>query len=198
MGSRYKAGAGSGAKAPPPLIDSVFDVEVACPGRKPAAGLPRRLAGLFRDLTRDPPPREPDDIEDLIWAHWIAHPTGSACSLMTAAIEAIDAGALDLARPMLDRLVEAQPGWAEAWNKRATLAFIEKRDGDALHDIRETLLLEPRHFGAVSGFGQICLRAARFTEARAAFQVALAINPHLRGLREAVAELSEAPSVLFH
>jgi hypothetical protein len=198
MASRYKPAAGSGTKAPPPLIDSVFGLVLGCTRRKPAAGMPRRLAALFRELSQDPPPREPDDIEDLIWAHWIAHPNTQASSTMAAAIEAIDAGAFDLARPMLDRIIAQEPGWAEAWNKRATLAFIEKRDGDALVDIEQTLLIEPRHFGAVSGFGQICLRAARFGEARAAFQVALVINPHLQGLREAVVELTEAPALLFH
>jgi Flp pilus assembly protein TadD len=82
------------------------------------------------------------------------------------------------------------PTWPEAWNKRATLAFIEKRDAECLADIARVLELEPRHFGAVSGFGQICLRRGHLNEARAAFQVALAINPHLQGLREIITDLS--------
>jgi hypothetical protein len=60
-----------------------------------------------------------------------------------------------------------------------------------------TLLLEPRHFGAVAGFGQICLRNGHLNEARAAFQVALSINPHLRGLRELIAEL-DPQTLMLH
>jgi hypothetical protein len=49
---------------------------------------------------------------------------------------------------------------------------------------------DPRHFGAVSGFGQICLRNGFLNEARAAFQVALSLNPHLQGLREIIDDLN--------
>jgi tetratricopeptide (TPR) repeat protein len=114
---------------------------------------------------------------------------------MGAAVDAMASGELDTARPLLDRLVAQYPGWAEAWNKRATLAFIEKRDADSFADITRALELEPRHFGAVSGFGQICLRHGHLNEARAAFQVALSLNPHLKGLRELISDLS--PEVLM-
>lgn len=179
-------------------IDKVFALVLHLGERRPASTLPRRLIPLFRELALPEPERDPDDIEDLIWAHWIAHKDLHASSQMAAAIEAIGAGALDLARAMLDRLVESEPRWAEAWNKRATLAFIEKRDADALLDIEQTLMLEPRHFGAISGFGQICLRHQRFAEARAAFQVALRVNPHLLGLQEAIEEIGSTPMRELH
>ncbi len=153
---------------------------------------------LFQELGQEEPERDPEEICDLIWAHWITHNDGKACNNMAAAIEAMDLGAFDLARPILDRLVASQPAWSEAWNKRGTLAFIEKRDADALVDIEHTLLLEPRHFGAVSGFGQICLRQGRLPEARVAFQVALTINPHLLGLHEAIEEIQWATRCEFH
>ena len=179
-------------------IDGLLKLVVSLHERSPAPCQPRRLSTLFQELGQETPDRDPEEICDLIWAHWITHKDGSACSNMTAAIEAMDLGAFDLARPILDRLVTCQPGWSEAWNKRGTLAFIEKRDSDALADIEHTLLLEPRHFGAVSGFGQICLRQGRLPEARAAFQVALAINPHLQGLQEAITEIEWATRSDFH
>lgn len=173
------------------LVDAVLAVALACPERPVPEGSPRRLAGLFRRLAAMPPDDpEADEVEALIWALWIAHPREDAGAAMGAAIEALQAGALDLAGGLLDRLVAEEPDWAEAWNKRATLRFIEGRDADSLADIRETLLREPRHFGALSGLGQICLRGGRRAEARAAFQVALAVNPHLQGLREAIADLA--------
>jgi tetratricopeptide (TPR) repeat protein len=189
---------GRARPVPPVLFDELLELVLSLPGRKPAACLPRRLAGLFQDLARPEPVRDPDDLCDLIWGHWISHADKDACSAMAAVIEAMDLGAFDLARPMLDRLVAAEPQWAEAWNKRGTLAFIEKRDDEALLDIEQTLLLEPRHFGAISGFGQICLRHGRLAEARAAFQVALAINPHLCGLSEAIDDIGWATRREFH
>ena len=96
----------------------------------------------------------------------------------------------DAARILLDDLTERYPDWAEAWNRRATLCFIEKRDADCLADIERTLALEPRHFGAISDFGHVCLRHGHLNEARAAFQIALSINPHLEDLGEILEDLA--------
>ena len=170
-------------------IEPVFSLILDLPGRRPAAELPRRLGALFRELKTATAERA-DEIEDLIWALWISHEDRTAEEIMGAAVEALASGDLAQARSLLDHLVDRHPDWPEAWNKRATLAFIEKRDAACLADIRRTLELEPRHFGAVSGFGQICLRQKHLNEARAAFQVALALNPHLEGLREIIRDLS--------
>jgi len=171
-------------------IDSVLRLILELRTRSPGAHLPRRLNALFRELAQPKPGRPADDIEDLIWALWISHEEQEAEETMGAAIEAMASGALDEARPLLDRLVADYPDWPEAWNKRATLRFIEKQDAESLVDIDKVLRLEPRHFAAVSGFGQICLRHGCLNEAKAAFQVALSINPHLQGLHEIIADLN--------
>jgi tetratricopeptide (TPR) repeat protein len=171
-------------------IDPVFHLVLDLSHRTPAASLPRRLNGLFRELASPEPARPADDIEDLIWAIWISHQDRDAEEAMGAAVDALASGEFANARELLDGLVEAHPDWAEAWNKRATLLFIEKRDEDSLCDIERVLALEPRHFAAVSGFGQICLRHGYLNEAKAAFQVALGINPHLQGLREIIEDLN--------
>jgi predicted Zn-dependent protease len=119
----------------------------------------------------------------------MSHEDRAAEETMGAAVEAMASGSLKRARPLLDHLVTQHPDWAEAWNKRATLAYIEARHRDSLEDIRRTLELEPRHFGAISGFGQICLRNGHLNEARAAFQIALSVNPHMAGLHELLDEL---------
>ncbi len=161
-------------------------------GRVKRPGRPGPLRALFRDLARSRPSRDPDEIEDLIWAHWIDHDDPGAAATMTAAIDAMAQRRLAEAATLLDALVFEQPDWAEAWNKRATLRFIEGRDTDAVDDIVRTLALEPRHFGALSGFGQICLRNGALIEAKAAFMIALTINPHLLGITEAIAEIEAA------
>jgi hypothetical protein len=69
------------------------------------------------------------------------------------------------------------------------LYFLQDRDEESISDIEETLRLEPRHFGALGGFGQICLRQDEPVSARIAFEKALLVNPHLDGVREIVHEL---------
>ena len=171
-------------------IDAVFPLVLQLRQRQPAPGQPKRLDGLFRDLGQIKPSRDPDEIEELIWAIWIGHDDARATADMAAATEAMAAGALDLAAAVCERLAGQYPGWAEPWNKLATLAFIAKRDAEALTDIGRVLAIEPRHFGAVAGFGQICLRQQRPREASAAFQMALAINPHLQGVAEIIREIA--------
>jgi tetratricopeptide (TPR) repeat protein len=156
------------------------------------AGPPRtsRLNGLLYDLCRDDPARDPAETMELIWAIWIDHKDKQAADRMAGALEAIAAGDTEVARPALDALVITYPGWAEAWNKRALIAFLEKRDDDSISDIARTLELEPRHFGAMLGFGQICLRNGYTLEAKAAFGAALRLNPHVHGLREMIADIA--------
>ncbi|MET0532364.1 MAG: hypothetical protein ABW003_29285 [Microvirga sp.] len=171
-------------------VDPVFQLILEVPERAPAAAMPSRLTGLFRELSAPEPARPVEEIEDQIWALWVSHEDRLAEETMAAAVDAISSGELQKAKPLLDHLVVKHPDWAEAWNKRATLAFIEKRDADSLLDIAQTLHLEPRHFGAISGFGNICLRNGHLNEARAAFQIALTINPHMEELRDMVEDLS--------
>jgi predicted Zn-dependent protease len=174
------------------LFDDVFETVVQSPERSPALSLPRRLTALFIELKRNGSKIPPDEATDLIWALWIHHTDKDAAAGMNAAIEAMVAGSFDLAKPVLDQLVEQWPDWAEAWNKRATIAFAEKRDSDALIDIQRTLLLEPRHFGAIIGFGQICMRHRHFQEAKAAFEIANRIHPHISSLQGVIDDLYAA------
>ncbi len=171
-------------------FDRAFELVLGQPadGRSPISS--SRLDALFDDLKRADPLRDPNETMELIWAIWIDHRDRDASQRMIAAVEAIAAGARDLAKPILDSLVEDFPTWPEAWNKRATLAFIEKRDVESVADIVRTLELEPRHFGAILGFAQICLRHGRIQEAKAAFEVALEINPHIAGLHDVVKDLA--------
>ncbi|MBB4038781.1 tetratricopeptide (TPR) repeat protein [Microvirga flocculans] len=171
-------------------LDPVFQLVLEAPTRVPGRDLPRILAGLFQELALSDPPRPVEEIEDRIWTLWGSHEDRVAEETLAAAVEAIGSGSLKKARALLDYLVAQYPGWAEAWNKRATLASIEKRDADSLLDIAQTLRLEPRHFGAIAGFGNICLRHGHLNEARAAFQIALSINPHMDDLRDMLENLS--------
>ena len=111
--------------------------------------------------------------------------------LMADAISAIDKQSPDHARSLLDRLVERQPDWAEVYYKQAVVALMTSRPNDAIAHLGETLRREPRHFAAMSLFGQVCLDLDRLHEARFALQRALHQNPHLKGLKEAISSISQ-------
>ena len=151
-------------------------------GSRTSASQP--LNQLFQVLQSAEDAQARAESEDLIWALWCSHENESAHKTMQKAIGAITKQELKTAETLLNQLVYDWPDWAEAWNKRATLHFLEDRHSDSVLDIQRTLVLEPRHFGALSGFGQICIRAGDEYSALMAFDYALSVNPNLTAVRE--------------
>jgi tetratricopeptide (TPR) repeat protein len=163
--------------------------------RRPAAALPSKLEQLFRHLHS--PDCAAEDVEEEIWLLWMHYPHHRAAEALDKAASDIAAQRYDIAETRLDRLLRACPDYAEAWNKRATLYYLQQRDVESVRDIHRTLELEPRHFGALSGLGEICLSAGDADSALFVFQAALRVNPHLASVREEVDRLrsGEAPQV---
>ncbi len=178
------------AIAPPDLVRAALPAVLDALRGKPHGLVSPGLGSLFRDLQHKKPSRPAHEVEDLIWAHWSNHPDPARGELMERAINALASGEHDLARTLLDELVVLEPDWAEAWNKRAILAYIEDRDAECIRDILTVLRLEPRHFGALCGFAQIALKHGEQAVALACFEAALALNPHMGQVKKAVADLS--------
>lgn len=172
-------------------LHRTLEVVIGTAGQAPHPALPRRLVSLFRDLADPVNADLPFEIEDLIWAVWCEHSDPEAAETMQHAITAIASGDHDRAETLLNELSARHPDWAEAWNKRATLHYIAGRHEQSLTDIQQTLLREPRHFGALSGFGQICLQHGDTQSARIAFQAALTINPHLAQVKGMLGQLGD-------
>ncbi|MBL8659158.1 MAG: hypothetical protein JNM75_05325 [Rhodospirillales bacterium] len=166
--------------------------------RKPAASLPLKLDALFRRLRAAADDPAGFTIEDEIWETWISHSDPELAAILNAVIAATASNEYERAESILSTLLARAPDYAEAWNKRATLDFLRRRDDDSVAAIARTLALEPRHFGAIAGFAQICLRNGDPTSARIAFEVALRINPRLVAVRIAVEELKRAQPITIH
>ncbi len=150
--------------------------------RSPAPSLPGRLEQLFRALAA--PWDDASAIEDMIWALWMYHPHRAAAQALERATADIAARRYDIAETRLALLLRSRPDFPEAWNKRATLYYLQERDEECLTDIRRTLELEPRHFGALCGFGEICLGRGDEEAALLAFRAALRLNPHLKSVAD--------------
>jgi thioredoxin-like negative regulator of GroEL len=135
--------------------------------------------------------------EEHIWSIWCDHPEARAKTAMADGVGYLSAGSLTKAEAIFDALIADNASWAEAWNKRATLYFLQNRDAMSVIDIHHTLDLEPRHFGALGGFAQICVRNGAPDAARQALLRLLEINPGAQGVAEAAAALGDdAPKVL--
>ena len=147
------------------------------------------LDALFDRLRGASDPADRADAEQRIWTIWCGHQDEDAAGAMRGVIAAFETSDPTTADRELNMMVDRWPNWAEAWNKRATLRFIAERYADSLDDIERTLELEPRHFGALGGFGQICLRGGDMSSALLAFEQAVAINPNMDSIRQAAEDL---------
>jgi len=156
---------------------------------KPAEVRADQLDVLFAQLHK--PGVQSDAVEEKIWALWDSSDSPTAEVLLRQATLAIQDGAPAEALSILNRLIGADPDFAEAWNKRATLYFMMKKDDAALADIAKVLDLEPRHFGALAGKGMILERQKKYAAARAAYEEALAVNPNLEDVQAALKELDK-------
>lgn len=167
--------------------DQSHDVASSSAPLSPAELRAEQLDSLFALLRQPGVAGEP--VEQRIWQLWNASDSPTAEALLQQSQRAIAGRAPDEALAILDRLIGAYTGFAEAWNKRATLYFMLKRYDASLRDIEKVLDLEPRHFGALSGKGMILMRQKKYAEARAAYEEALAVNPTLSSAQEAINEI---------
>lgn len=150
----------------------------------------RNLDFLFGALKAAPDEESAKNVEDRIWAIWLA--SGSdTCNLLMARVKAaVDAEKYDLAIRLLDAIIELKPNYVEAWNRRATVFFLKKDYADALADLAKVLSLEPRHFGALTGLAAIMQDIGNDKDALIAFRKVLEIDPHLQGVADKVKTLT--------
>lgn len=148
-----------------------------------------RLDALFRELRTTDSAIAAANAEREIWATWLEVAEPAAARATARGVRYMQLARLDAAEAAFTRAVEAAPAFAEAWNKRATVRFLKGDDAGSLADIRRTLELEPRHFGALSGRGMILERRERPAGALEAYEAALALNPRLDRVRARVREL---------
>jgi tetratricopeptide (TPR) repeat protein len=141
-----------------------------------------RLDGLFERLGSATNPVEAGLVEEAIWQIWLISGEKRANRLMARGIVAMDRGDNATALAAFDEIVKFLPGFAEGWNKRATVHYLMARHQASLGDIERTLALEPRHFGALTGRGLVNLALGREEAALKAFEAALRIHPRLPGI----------------
>jgi tetratricopeptide (TPR) repeat protein len=169
------------------------------PPVEPPAKLPKPQRGdrvqnldfLFGALKAAPDEDSAKAVEARIWAIWLHTPSDTAALLMSRAKVAMDAQQMDIALKLLDAVIKLRPDYTEAWNRRATLYYLQNDYMRSMADIEQVLIREPRHFGALAGLGMIMQDLGDDKRALDAFRKALEINPHLEKVPELVKTLSE-------
>ncbi len=136
----------------------------------------QKLDELFLEL-KDAENEQVAKTEDSIWNEWRKSGSDSVDYLLERGMVAMNAGQLNLAVRHFTAVIEQAPEFAEGYNMRATTYYLMQRFGLSVADIEQTLNLNPRHFGAMSGLGLIFEATNRPEEALVIYQKVLELHP---------------------
>jgi tetratricopeptide (TPR) repeat protein len=132
-----------------------------------------------------------DYAERGLWLLWSRSGDHDVDKVMARGVEHMEAGRHAEAIAAFSEVIRRMPGFAEGWNKRATVYFMAGDFRKSLADCGETLKRNPRHFGALSGTGQIYFRLKQYGKAIAWWRRALEVNPNLLGLEISIKDAEQ-------
>ncbi|MEM7270995.1 MAG: hypothetical protein AAF401_17280 [Pseudomonadota bacterium] len=118
-------------------------------------------------------------IGDQLWRIWTTAPDEQSQSLLDQGRERIRVADYSKAEAFFGDLIDYCPHYAEGWNQRAYVRFLQQNYGAALEDIDQALMREPRHFGALAGRSTVLINMGRPEVGYTALREALKVNPWL-------------------
>lgn len=98
---------------------------------------------------------------------------------------------LSKAKDVFSKIIEMAPSFAEGWNKRATVNYLMEEYQDSIMDCKQTLKLNPYHFGALSGMG-LCYAALKDSKSALLwFEKAYSLHPGLGQINKFIKVLKQ-------
>jgi tetratricopeptide (TPR) repeat protein len=138
---------------------------------------------VLRKALRDADADTREHAEKAMWRIWERSGNPQVDHLYQTGIVQMQGGDLHQAIATFTRIIELQPGFAEGWNKRATLYFLAGEYRKSLADCAQVIKRNPDHFGALAGYGQIYLRLEDYARALDYFRRALEVNPNMDSVK---------------
>lgn len=140
---------------------------------------------LIKRLT-DENPLVRELAEQNVWLVWSRSGDARIDQLLIEGTAQMHGGDLVQAIETFTQVIQRKPGFAEGWNKRATVFFLLGELQKSLADCDQVMKRNPQHFGALSGYGQIYLRLEELDKSLAHFRRALAVNPNMEGVEAGI------------
>ncbi len=140
----------------------------------------KQLERLFNDLKVDNFSLA-NVVEQKIWKVWSTHPNSKDLTMMlTLGSDFVNNKELEKAIEIFTEVIDLDPSWAEAWNKRATVYYMIGEFEKSQADINKVLELESRHFGALAGQGLVNIELKNYEKAIKSYQQAQEIYPSMQ------------------
>lgn len=152
--------------------------------------LAETLDEMFEELA-EAAPEEAWRIEARILDSWAKSGSPAMDLLLQRGTDALEAGEFEIAVEHYTAAIDHAPDFAEAYHGRATAYFLTDYYGPAIDDLRQALILEPRHFGALRLFAVILEQLERDEEALEVYERIMNIHPHMEEAGPAMGRLTE-------
>ena len=163
-------------------------------GSVPVAPAAMKEIDVLLEALKNPDEDVRSDATQALWQIWFGQKGASGLQTLQRAQMLLESGEAIQAEALLSELVEHLPDFAEAWNRRAVLYFVQQNYRKAIADCQKTIELNPIHFGALHGLGLSYAALGEYRDAIHAFRQALKIQPHAienqRLILECTAKLS--------
>tara|TARA_B100001250_G_scaffold233971_1_gene200866 strand:+ start:586 stop:1140 length:555 start_codon:yes stop_codon:yes gene_type:complete len=137
-----------------------------------------RLDNLFKELKTANDQENINELISNIWNIWHHADDPKVIEYFEKGIQAMKLKNYPLAIRFFNNLIDIDPNFAEAWNKRATVHFMMGNLDKSMNDIMKTLDLEPRHFGALDGMSLIFIHHKQYEQAIGVYDKMLEIFPY--------------------
>ncbi len=172
------------------ILSFLFFCNVSAENKK------NELDKLFSQLKNSKNLSSAQIVEKKIWEIWLIHPSDDRrgfrlTELLTQGSRLMNRGELSKAYKLFTQIIATEPDWSEVWNKRATVLYLMNRYQSSLDDIKITLTLEPRHFGALSGQALNYIELEQYEKAIKSYKAAQKIYPLLNSAKKMIPELQE-------
>jgi tetratricopeptide (TPR) repeat protein len=148
-------------------------------------------APLLHERLRDESALVRQYAEQGLWLLWTRSGDREIDALMARGTEAMQAGSHGQAVRIFSSVIEKKPDFAEGWNRRATVYYLAGEYEKSIADCHEVLKRNPRHFGALSGMGQIYFQLEDWAKALEWYRKALEVNPNMLGVEMNIRLLEE-------
>jgi tetratricopeptide (TPR) repeat protein len=127
--------------------------------------------------------------EDALWAVWFRADTPEHNKMLEQVRHSINREQLEQAETLSTRLIADAPNFAEAYNQRAFVYYLQGRFAESSEDCQRVLSKNPYHIGAIEGLAKCQLGLNRPRDALKSLRRALKLRPHNSALRESIQEL---------
>ena len=137
-------------------------------------------------LLKDPDAKVRERAEHAIWSLWGRSGQAAVDRVFRTGVGQMGRREVNDAIETFTIVVDTMPGFAEAYNKRATARFLAGDLVGAMDDCQRALELEPDHFGSLAGYGHIYFRLDDMDMAILYWRRALAVNPNLDSVARSI------------